>query len=178
MLAYTNVVVPSNAKYVQITWFNDAAISEGIYSGSVADFEIRVRDPQAIQSSTSISNTIVFTSGSAINAKTGSTMSSSVMSASNYVDITSIQSMQMQFMTWTSSTGSAASFGYAFYDENKAFLVGQAFPLADSSLGNSSGTSYSLKIDAIPMKAAYLRTTYPSDTSTYGAFSITANEIA
>lgn len=96
------------------------------------------------------------------------TTGSGVMKYSDFVDISDAVSLNMSFMTWTSSAGKVTSYGMAFYDSEQTYISGCGFPIGNS--GNSNGESYMLELD-VPENAVYIRTTYIMDEETYGVFS-------
>ena len=125
--------------------------------------------------SRNITSSFVFTDNTSITASNGTVGNSTrIMKASGYVNVSDASSVTLSFMKWTSSSGALSGYGLAFYDADKKFISGVAFPKADPSLGNSAGISYIHHVD-VPSGAVYLRTTYHMDEDSYGRF--TANKI-
>lgn len=111
-----------------------------------------------------------WTKNRAIIASTGLlNTTTQIMQASDAVNVAGAQTLKISFMKWTSATGAASSYGLAFYGSDDSYVGGYTFPIADSSLGNSAGSSYTLEI-SIPDNASYIKTTYHQNTSQYGDF--------
>lgn len=114
-------------------------------------------------------------SGGAIEATTnynpGQVMSTSLFNYCDYFDVTEYPDFRMSFVKWTSGKGDQPTLGYALYDENKNYVDGVRFEMADSSLGNSAGEVITIDVHITNPNVKYIRTCYPSDSSKYGTFS-------
>lgn len=142
---------------------------------SVDGEENEPENPEGSENKINITDLFTFTDGAAIetytgNGNAGNTFTTSLFKYSDYVDVSEMPNFEMSFVTWRSGSGGKATLGYALYDENKNYVSGYAFELADASVGNSAGEPYMIEVNITDPNVKYIRTCYPIDESKYGAF--------
>lgn len=103
--------------------------------------------------------------GKFVKFSTGELSTSSVYSATGYVDVSMYAYL---YYKWLSSTETAPSHGMAFYDANKVYISGERAQNAQSYVGYVEG----LRQIEVPSNAVYARFTTRRDTETYGEFEV------
>lgn len=120
--------------------------------------ETKVQEFESILFTKDLSSSIVWLENSAIVANSGKTYNSAVFKYSEFVNLDNVSEITITMPIYTTSSGTQASFGLAFYDQNEKYISGYQF-----KKGKNSAEEITLKV---PEKATQFRTTYYKDDST------------
>jgi hypothetical protein len=165
-------ITDPSVKYIRTCYPSDSS-KYGTFSAVTISVDGEVNEPEGSEDRIDVTNLFTFTDGAAIetySSNAGKTYTTNLFKYSDYVDVSDMPNFEMSFVKWRSSSGSKASLGYALYDENKNYVSGYAFELADASVGNSAGEPYMIEVNITDPTVKYIRTCYPVDETKYGEF--------
>lgn len=162
------VTIPTNAVTFKTSWFVQNAVEQGVYSGSVSDFYVIVKnggsgtDKDENDSGSSITFpvnlTAIATSEDGAMTTKGANTSSSYFQTM-IVDVSAYRgyTLEFTFIKYASSTGEQSSNACGFFDDSGTFTLAEQAPV--SNLGNKKGELYTTTA-VIPSTATTFKTTW------------------
>ena len=166
--------VPSNAVYARFTIIKDSVTygDFAVYGYSVLRDTIDGYTYEISENSSILAfndnitlDAPVASPGYLVRATTGATATSSVMAATDYVNVSKYAYLSYRRIK---TTDNSPTYGMAFYDKDKVYISG------DRAHGSQSSNGYddALKRIEVPSNAVYARFTTRRDTETYGDFAV------